>query len=148
MKIENIFYKLLRILSSNPFVSNTILNSGFYLQYSRFTRLWEEHGEGVYFDQHFLCLKAEKRKKVTNLEQNLSKKGFGKFAPKHWSRVLLIKKMPRQVNVNLTRQWSHNSHRPHYKMDNYNFGHKKAVQSKTNVLFTPHRVTLIHFSIN
>ena len=41
----------------------------------------------VYF-QRFLCKIAEKRKKVTNLLQNLAKNSFFKFAPKRWSSVL------------------------------------------------------------
>ena len=32
--------------------------------------------------------KLKKHKKVTNLQQNLAKKGFFKFAPKRWSNVI------------------------------------------------------------
>ena len=44
----------------------------------------------VYFDQveKANAKKQKKRQKVTNLVQNLAKKEFFKFAPKHWSSVL------------------------------------------------------------
>ena len=41
----------------------------------------------------FHAEKLKNRKNETNLQQNLAKTGFLKFAPKHWSSVLFPQKM-------------------------------------------------------
>ena len=59
------------------------------------TSVWVLHTPNAGPNGHFLIFCAKKLKsttlvpkKVTNLWQNSAKKGFLKFAPKHWSRVL------------------------------------------------------------
>ena len=59
------------------------------------TSVWVLHnpntGRNSHF-QHFVAKKLKNAKKVTNLQQNLAKNGFFKFAPKCWSSVLFPKK--------------------------------------------------------
>ena len=58
-----------------------------YISSSVWVLRTQNAGWNLYFP-HFLCKKAEKCKKGTNLLQKWAKNWFLKFAPKRWSNVL------------------------------------------------------------